>query len=173
MSEQHTRQLVVFSLAAQPYALSIRSVREILHWTEPRRIPSEDASVCGIISLRGKIVPVLDLATRLGLPNERPEDANILVVEHDGKTVGIVVDDVEDVIMVGEDQLDHGGASVSGPCIEAIAEVGDRLIVVLHHDRIAAVDAGVPADLQAPVAAGGTAVGAAAPDPLRTGARAA
>jgi purine-binding chemotaxis protein CheW len=166
MSEQHTRQLVVFSLAAQPYALSIRSVREILHWTEPRRIPSTDPSVRGIISLRGKIVPVLDLATRLGLPAEHPEDANILIIEHDGKTSGIVVDDVEDVITVAEDQLDRGGAAVSGACIEAIAEVEDRLIVVLHHDRVTAVDTGSLREEEAP-AADGTALATVAAEAVR------
>ena len=66
MSEEvTTRQLVVFSLGDEEYALPIADVHEIIRYTEPRSVASSVSWVRGVISLRGKIVPVYDLASRL------------------------------------------------------------------------------------------------------------
>src|SRR4051794_39149399 len=100
------RQLVVFSLGDEEYALPITQVHEIIRWTEPRSVASDEAWVCGVISLRGKIVPVYDLAARLGLSSERPEHAKIVIVETSNDMAGVVVDDVEEVLTVDGEQLD-------------------------------------------------------------------
>ena len=63
-------QLVVFSLGDEEYALPITDVQEIIRYAEPRAVASESPWIKGVISLRGKIIPVCDLATRLGLPAE-------------------------------------------------------------------------------------------------------
>ncbi|MCW2997605.1 MAG: chemotaxis protein CheW [Solirubrobacterales bacterium] len=139
MSDHTSGQLVVFSLGKEEYALPISYVHEIIRWTEPRAVASEDPSVCGVISLRGKILPVFDLATRLGLPSARSDRAKIVIVERDGSMAGVVVDDVEEVLTVGEEQLDrNGGAGVSGDCIAAIAKIEDRLVVLLSPEHIVA-----------------------------------
>ena len=62
-----TRQLVIFSLGSEEYALPITRVQEIIRYTEPRMVASRTAWIRGVINLRGKIVPVCDLAERLGL----------------------------------------------------------------------------------------------------------
>jgi purine-binding chemotaxis protein CheW len=143
MSEQTTGQLVVFSLGEEEYALPISYVHEIIRYTEPRTVASDDPSVCGVISLRGKILPVFDLATRLGLQSERSERAKIVIVETgsggNSSLAGVVVDDVEEVLTVDEDQLDtEGGDGVTGAAIDAIAKIGDRLVVLLSPERIVA-----------------------------------
>ena len=66
-----SRQLVVFTLGNEEYALPIRQVHEIIRYTEPRSVAAESGWVRGVISLRGKIVPVYELAARLGLQAER------------------------------------------------------------------------------------------------------
>ena len=66
-TEATTRQLVVFTLGSEEYALPIRQVHEIIRYTEPRSVAAQSGWVRGVISLRGKIVPVFDLAARLGL----------------------------------------------------------------------------------------------------------
>jgi purine-binding chemotaxis protein CheW len=139
MSDHTSGQLVVFSLGTEEYALPISYVHEIIRWTEPRAVASADPSVCGVISLRGKILPVFDLATRLGLTSARSDRAKIVIVERGGSMAGVVVDDVEEVLTVSEDQLDKdGGSGVSGDCIEAIAKIEDRLVVLLSPERIVA-----------------------------------
>jgi purine-binding chemotaxis protein CheW len=130
MSTESTRQLVVFSLGDEEYALPITQVHEIIRWTEPRSVASDEAWVRGVISLRGKIVPVYDLAARLGLPSERPEHAKIVIVETASDMAGVIVDDVEEVLTVDVDALDTVPAA-GDPAIEAIAKIDQRLVVLL------------------------------------------
>ncbi|UTI64671.1 chemotaxis protein CheW [Paraconexibacter antarcticus] len=155
MSDHTSGQLVVFSLGNEEYALPISYVHEIIRWTEPRAVASEDPCVCGVISLRGKILPVFDLATRLGLTSARSDRAKIVIVERDGSMAGVVVDDVEEVLTVTDDQLDRdGGSGVSGDCIAAIAKIEDRLVVLLSPEHIVVSGAEVTrADAAAAVAA--------------------
>src|SRR3981081_3280250 len=104
--ETLSRQLVVFSLGEEEYALPITEVHEIIRYTEPRSVASSDPSVRGVISLRGKIIPVYDLAPRRGLDHPASGEAKIVIVETAEDVAGVVVDDVEEVITVSGDQLD-------------------------------------------------------------------
>ena len=101
------QQLVVFSLGDEEYALPITQVQEIIRYTEPRAVASEEPWIEGVISLRGKIIPVCDLAGRLGLANERFDNAKIVIVETAGGTAGVTVDEVEEVLTLGEGRSEH------------------------------------------------------------------
>lgn len=143
MSTESTRQLVVFSLGEEEYALPITQVHEIIRWTDPRSVASDEAWVRGVISLRGKIVPVYDLAARLGLVAERPEHAKIVIVQTGTDMAGVIVDDVEEVLTVDVEQLDTVPAA-GDPAIEAIAKIEQRLVILLDPVGLfsnAAVDA--------------------------------
>jgi purine-binding chemotaxis protein CheW len=128
-----TRQLVVFNLGEEEYALPISDVHEIIRYTEPRSVASSIGWIRGVISLRGKIVPVYDLAARLG--DDRAPDAaqqkKIVIVETDERMAGIVVDDVSEVLTLATDQVESV-PSAAEPAIEAIARIDDRLIVLLR-----------------------------------------
>src|ERR1700704_6511890 len=107
MSEQtNPRQLVVFTLGAEQYALPIQQVHEIIRYTEPRSVASRAEWVRGVISLRGRILPVFDLAVRLGVPSELSEQAKIVIVEAGAETAGVIVDGVEEVLTVSEEQIE-------------------------------------------------------------------
>jgi purine-binding chemotaxis protein CheW len=135
-TEATTRQLVVFTLGSEEYALPIRQVHEIIRYTEPRSVAAESGWVRGVISLRGKIVPVYDLAARLGLQSEeRAEGGKIVIVETATDMAGVVVDDVEEVLTVEESQLDAVPAAGSAS-IEAIAKIDDRLVILLDPEGI-------------------------------------
>jgi purine-binding chemotaxis protein CheW len=125
-----TRQLVVFSLGDEEYALPIAQVHEIIRYTEPRSVASAAMGVRGVINLRGKIVPVYDLAARLGLANPEGKEANIVIVESGGSVAGVVVDDVDQVLTVSDEQLEDVPSSGS-EAIEAIAKLDDRLVILL------------------------------------------
>lgn len=136
MAEQSTtRQLVVFSLGEEEYALPINQVQEIIRYTEPRAVASDVSWIRGVISLRGKIVPVCDLGVRLGLVNEDRVAGKIVIVETGSVTAGIIVDDVEEVLTIEDDHLDDVPAAGSD-AIQGIAKVGDRLVVLLNTEGI-------------------------------------
>ena len=136
MSEEtHARQLVIFTLGTEEYALPIKKVQEIIRYTEPRSVASNDSSVRGVISLRGKIVPVYDLAGRLGVHSVVSEESKIVIVETAEQTVGIVVDGVDEVMTVEENQLEEvPGADAT--LMDSIAKIGERLVVLLNPDTI-------------------------------------
>jgi purine-binding chemotaxis protein CheW len=154
MSEETlSRQLVVFSLGEEEYALPITQVHEIIRYTEPRSVASTDRSVRGVISLRGKILPVYDLATRLGLAHtDTVTEAKIVIVETAEDMAGVIVDDVEEVITIDSDALDEA-PTAGGRAIDGIAKIGDRLVVLLDPEGIvgaaAAPDAEAVADSSA------------------------
>ena len=133
--ETLSRQLVVFSLGEEEYALPITQVHEIIRYTEPRSVASSDPSVRGVISLRGKILPVYDLATRLGVEHADVTEAKIVIVETAEDMAGVVVDDVEEVITISGDQLDEA-PTAGGRGIDGIAKIGDRLVVLLDPEGI-------------------------------------
>jgi purine-binding chemotaxis protein CheW len=132
-----TRQLVIFSLGDEEYALPITRVQEIIRYTEPRMVASRTAWIRGVINLRGKIVPVCDLAERLGLGLERSGVAKIVIVETETGTAGLIVDDVEEVLTVDDAQLEDVPAADSA-CVDAIAKLGDRLAILLNPDGLLA-----------------------------------
>ena len=136
MSEEtHARQLVIFTLGSEEYALPIKKVQEIIRYIEPRSVASNDRSVRGVISLRGKIVPVYDLAGRLGVDSVVSEESKIVIVETAEQTVGIVVDGVDEVMTIEEDQLEQvPGADTA--LMDSIAKIDDRLVLLLNPDTI-------------------------------------
>jgi purine-binding chemotaxis protein CheW len=146
MSEEViTRQLVVFSLGEEEYALPIADVHEIIRYTEPRSVASSVDWVRGVISLRGKIVPVYDLASRLGATAcEEAEERKIVIVEAATQLAGVVVDDVAEVITVDADQLERI-PSADEAAIDAIVKLDDRLVVLLSPAGLFGVAAEIPA----------------------------
>jgi len=132
-----TQQLVIFSLAREEYALPITRVQEIIRYTEPRSVASSSPWVRGVINLRGKIVPVCDLAMRLGLSHQHSESAKIAVVETQGGTAGVVVDSVEEVLTVSTDQIEAIGTADS-EFVDGVAKLGQRLPILLNPDGLLA-----------------------------------
>ena len=135
MPDTNPRQLVVFTLGSEQYALPIEQVHEIIRYYEPRSVASRADWVRGVISLRGRIVPVYDLATRLGVPSELTEETKIVIVEAGSETAGVIVDDVEEVLTVQDEQMQEvPGADTT--LIDSIAKVDDRLVVLLKSSAI-------------------------------------
>jgi purine-binding chemotaxis protein CheW len=133
--ETNARQLLVFSLGEEEYALPVTSVQEIIHYTHPRAVASESHWIKGVISLRGKIIPVADLGARLGLVTEAGEGGKIVVVESGSVTAGVVVDDVDEVLTIEADQVDAVPAAGT-EAIDGIVKIDDRLIILLDLDSL-------------------------------------
>jgi purine-binding chemotaxis protein CheW len=114
----------VFTLGTEHYALPIQQVHEIIRYSDPRSVASRADWVRGVISLRGRIVPVYDLAARPGVPSELTEHTKIVIVEAGAETAGVIVDGVEEVLTVQDEQMQDattlldgsaGGARATGP----------------------------------------------------------
>jgi purine-binding chemotaxis protein CheW len=137
MSDTSTsQQLVVFSLGAEEYALPIAAVSEIIRFSEPRSVASEVAWIRGVIGLRGKIIPIFDLAARLELPaGTDGEPGKIVILETGTDQVGVMVDEVEEVLTVESDQLEPV-PTANTDTIEAIAKIDDRLVILLNREGL-------------------------------------
>ena len=133
MSDTTSQQLVVFSLGSEEYALPIGSVHEIIRFTEPRTVASDADWIRGVIGLRGKIIPIFDLAARMELGTVGSEPGKIVIVESGTGQVGVMVDEVEEVLTVSSEQLESAPAS---DAVESIAKIGDRLVVLLDPEGL-------------------------------------
>ena len=135
--EGRSHQLVVFSLAAEEYGVPITLVQEIIRYTPPRPIPGSPSHVEGVINLRGRIIPVVDLRTRFGMGGERPGETKIVIVEMDALVVGVVVDEVREVLTVGAGQCEPAPEGAGhADYLEAVAKLEGRLVVMLDMGRL-------------------------------------
>jgi purine-binding chemotaxis protein CheW len=130
------RQIVVFTLGDEEYAFPIADVHEIIRRTEPRWVASPEPWVRGIISLRGRIVPVYDLAARLGVAGGASEDWKIVILTAGDDVAGVIVDDVQEVLTVSSDQVESLPYGADGG-VEAVANLGDRLVALLDSSVVA------------------------------------
>ncbi|HBV99525.1 MAG: chemotaxis protein CheW [Peptococcaceae bacterium BICA1-7] len=115
-------QLVIFQLNDQKYALPIQETQEIIRMSNITRVPNTKHYVEGIINLRGSIVPVINLNKRLNLNvTEYGEDTRIIVVEHGGQKVGMIVDIVLEVGRFSENEIEP--PSVAGDNVDYLKGV--------------------------------------------------
>jgi purine-binding chemotaxis protein CheW len=124
-----TNQLVVFVIDGERYGVSIDQVQEIIRYAPPRSVSSDDPRVRGVINLRSRIIPVLDLASHLGVSSSDNAAGNIVIVETNSATVGIVVDEVDEVLSVSPAQVED--LPVASSCSRRIAKTDDALILIL------------------------------------------
>ena len=128
-------ELLTFRLADEDYAMDIMSVREIRGWTRTTPLPHAPSYMCGVINLRGTVLPVMDLAERLGLPAQEKSDRNVIIVVKQGDALtGLLVDAVSDIVALTADELQPppdmtpgSGANV----VSALFLIEDRMIRVL------------------------------------------
>ncbi len=128
-------ELLTFRLDDQDYALDIMSVREIRGWTRSTPLPHAPDYMKGVINLRGTVLPVMDLAVRLGLPErEQPDRSVIIVVIHAGAMTGLLVDAVSDIVTLSPDDLQPPpDMATGGPAgvVRDISLIDDKMVRVL------------------------------------------
>jgi purine-binding chemotaxis protein CheW len=149
-----TLQLVSFSLAKEEFGIEITKVREIILLGAITRIPQMPAYIKGLINLRSTVIPIVDLRCRFGLPEGASnENTRIMVLNVQGKTIGIIVDAVSEVLRVSREQIappPSTVASLGSEYLTGLVRLEDRLLILLDLDRLFAVEE--LADLNAAVA---------------------
>jgi len=133
-------QIVVFELGEERYGLDIATVYEIIRHQPITAVPQAPAFVEGVINLRGRIIPVVDLRERFGMATgELTRASRIVVAEAAGTRVGLVVDGVSEVLMVPADAIEptpEVAAGSEAAYLRGIAKLGERLIILLALDGL-------------------------------------
>lgn len=136
-----TRQFITFGCAGQNFGVDIMSMREIRNWSPVTPLPGRKPDVLGVIEIRGRVVPIHDLALRIGCSSERStqhEGQVILVLKIAGHDMGLLVDSVSDIIDIkAEDilpvpQIEGSAARFLG----GIARQGDTLVAILDEETV-------------------------------------
>ncbi|MHB1687847.1 MAG: chemotaxis protein CheW [Ignavibacteriaceae bacterium] len=133
-------QLVSFMIENEEFAIDILFVQEINRMLQITKVPNAPGFVSGVVNLRGRVIPVVDLRTKLGL-NKKEFDKNtrIIVVEVKDKTVGFIVDAVKEVLRIPSSITEPPPELVTGLNSEFILAVGkleDRLITLIDIEKI-------------------------------------
>lgn len=135
-----TNQIVTFELQGQQYALPINEVSEIIRMVEITKTPNSRDYCLGVISLRGSIVPVINLNMRLGLSekSEVGKDSRIIVIEKNGEKLGLVVDGVRAVTRYDPAKLEEPESAVrdSGNFLHGILHLDNDIAMLLDLDKI-------------------------------------
>ena len=137
-------QLVSFSVGQEEFGVDILKVREINRMVEITRVPNASEFVSGVINLRGKVIPVIDLRRRFGIgKKDNDKNTRIIVVELTGRVLGFVVDAVNAVLRIPRSVTEPPPPMVAGigsECITAIGKLEDRLLILLDLERVLTIE---------------------------------
>lgn len=138
---EFSREFITCRIGEDEYCVSIMAVREIRGWTPATRLPHAPAFICGVINLRGSVLPVIDLSARLGIGATDARERNVIIIVHIGdQTLGLLVDAVSDILCASDDDM-HATPSVASECarefVDGLITVGNRMIRILNLDRLA------------------------------------
>jgi len=147
-------QLVIFRLRDEEFGADIASVLEISRLLDITRIPEAPGFIEGVINLRGQVIAVVDLSRQFGLSaeggsasggkeeKELPKTARIVVVEVGSETVGLIVDEVPEVLRIAEGDIEPTpeiiSTEVKRDYIKGVGKLGERLIILLDLNKVLA-----------------------------------
>ena len=134
------QQLVVFDLASEAYGVDIGAVREIIRMQDITRVPRTPDFVEGVINLRGKVIPVVDLRKRFMVTvAEQTDDNRIVVVDIGGQDIGVVVDAVTEVLRILSDSVEPPSSVITtsdSDYLMGICKLESRMIILLDLERV-------------------------------------
>jgi purine-binding chemotaxis protein CheW len=134
------REYITFRIGSQYYCVDIMSVREIRGWTPATALPRAPGYVRGVINLRGVVLPIIDLADRLGFAPAEPTARHVIIVAQTGKqVVGLLVDAVSDIIDMAADKLQPTpdvGSEAARAFVIGVMAIEDRMISLIALDSV-------------------------------------
>ncbi len=129
-------ELVALQSSNQGYCIEITSIREIRRWSSVTALPNSDVATLGVMNLRGAVIPILDLAARLGMPKtDIGERSVVVVIALNARVIGLLVDEVSEILSIEEDSIQPNPTRNrdDGPdVIVGLVSVGDRMQKVLN-----------------------------------------
>lgn len=143
-SRERGGKFLTFSLADQEYGIAILKVQEIIGMMPITRVPRTPDFIRGIINLRGKVVPIVDLRLKFGMEAKaQTEETCMIVVRTGGIEMGVIVDRVSEVLDVPEDEIENApsfGVAVDTNFILGIGKTAGRINLLLDIDRVLSSD---------------------------------
>ena len=146
MSEMNTAptlnsvELMAFRIGSQEFCVDIVSVREIRGWTPATALPHSPVFVRGVINLRGVVLPIVDLAARLGLAPVEPTSRHVIIVAQVGKQiVGLLVDAVSEILTVTDDMIQPTpdvASEMAKTFVRGVLAINERMISLVALDEI-------------------------------------
>lgn len=132
--------MVSSKIEEEEFGIEILKVQEIIKMMSITKIPNTPEFIEGIINLRGRIIPVVDLRIRLGLIKQTyTKNTRIVVVELNNHIIGFIVDEVSEVIRITKDTTEEPPAMISGinrEFVTAIGKLEDRLLILLDLEKV-------------------------------------
>ena len=139
-------QLVSFQLGPEEYAIDILGVQEIIRIVEITHVPNAPHFVEGVVNLRGKVIPIINLRTRLGLSSaEHTKDTRIIVVEVAHLILGFIVDSVEEVLRLPGESIEPPPSTGRGRADDfqkGVGRVEERLLILLDLELLFGIGTG-------------------------------
>ena len=134
------RELISFIIGKQEFCVDIMSVREIRGWTPATQLPRAPGFVRGVINLRGIVLPVIDLAERLGFFPAEPTPRHVIIVAQTGRQiVGLLVDAVSDIIALPSDKVQQTpdvGSEAAHSFVVGVMPIDDRMISLIALESV-------------------------------------
>lgn len=134
------RELISFRVGDQEYCVNIMAVREIRGWSPATVLPQTPGYMRGVINLRGAVLPIMDLACRLGMPVIEPTVRSVFIVVQAGdRTVGLLVDAVSDILSINDDMVQPTpdvACDAVRSFVRGIISIEGRMISEISLDRI-------------------------------------
>jgi purine-binding chemotaxis protein CheW len=134
------RELISFRIGAQEFCVDIMSIREIRGWTAATALPQSPSFVRGVINLRGAVLPIVDLAARLGFESTEANDRNVIIVAQIGdQVVGLLVDAVSDILTVTDDVIQPTpdvASETAKTFVRGLIAMDGRMISLIGLERV-------------------------------------
>ncbi len=138
--ESQLRELTAFRIGDQDFCIDIMAVREIRGWSVPTPLPQSPDYLLGVINLRGAVLPIMDLAGRLGLPATVPSVRSvIIVVQVVDRVIGLLVDAVSDILSVDQSQIQPApdvGCDRVKAFVKGLISIEGRMISEIAIERL-------------------------------------
>ena len=133
-------ELIAFRLGGQEFCLDIMSVRDIRGWTPTTPLPHSSPYVKGVINLRGAVLPVVDLADRLGFEPAEPSERHVIIITQVGnQTIGLLVDAVSDILTVNSASIQatpNVASELARAFMKGVIAMEGRMISLIALDNV-------------------------------------
>lgn len=137
-------QFVTFNIAKEEYGIEIKSVQEIVGHRPLTYLPNAPRYVKGILNLRGNVIPIMDPRIKFDMPDGSYDKSSvIIIVKSFEKSVGILVDQIKDVLTIESGQIENTpdvSTNLDGQFIRGIGKVGEKFIIILDVEKIFPTD---------------------------------
>jgi len=133
-------QYLTFKLIDETYGINVMQIKEVLRYSEIAPVPGAPSYVLGIVNLRGNVVTVVDTRVRFSLPEcTVSDDTRIIIIEHDGEQVGLLVDAVQEVFYLYQGEIEQSpsvGNDEALKFIQGVYQKEEELVILLELNRM-------------------------------------